>query len=206
LAKYTGSKCKICSKYSLRLYLKGDKCYSDKCPLAKEDSTRRSRRRQISEYGRHLREKQKIKFMFNITERQMRKTFETASRKKGLKGENFLKMLMMRLDHVFYKLGFASSLMQARQIINHRYVKVNGRICNIPSRILSIGDEISLTEKGKKLKAVQAALEHTDIRPVPDWLRRKDGEFSGEIVRELNSDDVLQLGVDSRLIVEFYSR
>jgi len=205
LAKYTGSKCKICRRYSLRLYLKGDKCYSDKCPLAKEKPAGKLRK-QVSEYGRHLLEKQKVKFMFNITERQMRKTFKSASRKKGLKGENFLKMLMMRLDHVLYKLGFASSLMQARQIINHRFVKVNGRVCNIPSRILSVGDEISLTEKAKKLKAVQEALQHTDIRPVPDWLRRKNGEFSGEIVRELNSDDVLQLGVDSRLIVEFYSR
>jgi len=206
LARNIGSKCKICKKYRERLYLKGDRCYSDKCPISDLKEVRTGGRKQLSEYGRHLLEKQKARIMFGLKERQMKNTFVKASRRKGLKGENFLKALCCRLDNVVCRLGLAAGLPQARQMISHRFVKVNGRVCNIPSRTVKIGDEVSLTEKGKKLEIVKKALEHLDVRAVPDWLSLDKQNFVGRISRELNSEDLAQLAIDHRLIVEFYSR
>ncbi len=205
MARNLDAKCKICKKYHQKLYLKGDRCYSDKCPISKQKEIR-GQRRQISEYGRHLLEKQKTRLMFGLKERQMKNTFVKASRKKGLKGENFLKALSCRLDNVVFRLGLASGLAQARQIISHRFVKVNGKVCNIPSRTVKIGDEISLTEKGKKLDIVKKSLEHLESRSIPDWLSLDRANFSGKLSRELNSEDIVQLAIDHRLLVEFYSR
>ncbi|PIU18038.1 MAG: 30S ribosomal protein S4 [Elusimicrobia bacterium CG08_land_8_20_14_0_20_44_26] len=205
MARYTGPKCKLCEKYEERLYLKGDRCYSDKCPMSKT-SARKSFRKQKSEYAKHLSEKQKLRILFGIGERQMKKIFKTVSRKKGLKGQNFLKALCMRMDNVVYRLGFASSLQQARQLVGHGFVLANGRVCDISSRELKIGEAVALSESGKKLEAVKKSLEHTDVRVIPEWLKMEKEKFAGEIARELNSEDLEQLGVDQRLIVEFYSR
>ncbi|MFH1957086.1 MAG: 30S ribosomal protein S4 [bacterium] len=206
MARYTGSKCKICRKYKERLYLKGDRCFSDKCPLSREQKKTRDFRRKESEYAKHLKEKQKARAIFGIRERQQRKTFETAARKKGLKGENLLKALCLRLDNIVYRSGFASSLQEARQIVGHRFVKLNARVCNIPSREVRVGDAISLTDKGKKLASVKNAFGHTDVRVIPDWLKLEKENFSGSVVRDLNSEDLDQLSINHRLIVEFYSR
>jgi len=206
LARYTGPKCKICKKYKERLYLKGDRCYSDKCNLTQEQKRTRGFRRKESEYAKHLKEKQKARALFGISEKQMRKTFEKAARKKGLKGENLFKALCFRLDNVVYRCGFASSLQTSRQSVGHRFIKLNARVCNIPSREVKVGDVVSLTDKGKKLASVKNAFEHTDVRIVPDWLKLEKENFSGSVVRDLNSEDLEQLSINHRLIVEFYSR
>jgi len=206
LARYTGAKCKICRKYKERLYLKGDRCFSDKCPASREQKKTRVFGRKESEYAKHLKEKQKVRTIFGLRERQQRRTFETAARKKGLKGENLLKALCLRLDNIVYRAGFASSLQEARQIVGHRFVKLNARVCNIPSREVGVGDAVSLTDKGKKLASVKNALEHTDVRVIPDWLRIEKENFSGSVARDLNSEDLDQLSINHQLIVEFYSR
>lgn len=210
MSKYTGPKCKLCKKYGEKLYLKGDRCWSDKCPAGKEAPVgkggTKTFRKQKSEYAIHLQEKQKSRILFGLGEKQLRKVFNDVSRKKGIKGENLLSALSRRLDNVIYRLTMTSSLPQARQIVGHRFVKVNGRVCNIPSRELKTGDKISFTEKGKKIDSVKKSLEHSGSKNIPDWLKLEKDMMTGTIDRDITSEDLIQAGIDHRLIVEFYSR
>jgi len=209
MSRYTGPKCKLCKKYAEKLYLKGDRCWTtDKCPMARESTGGGQKvfRRQKSEYAKHLKEKQKSRILFGIGERQLRKVFRDISRKKGIKGENLLSALSRRLDNVVYRLTMTSSLPQARQIVGHRFVKVNGRLCNIPSRELKTGDKITFTEKGKKIEAVKKSLEHSGSKGMPDWLKLEKETMTGTVERDITSEDLIQAGIDHRLIVEFYSR
>ncbi|MBA3066565.1 30S ribosomal protein S4 [bacterium] len=210
MSRYTGPKCKLCKKYGEKLYLKGDRCWTaEKCPMARESTSGggvKTFRRQKSEYAKHLKEKQKSRILFGVGEAQLRKVFHTISRKKGIKGENLLSALSRRLDNVVYRLNMAASLPQARQIVGHRFMKVNGRVCNIPSRELGTGDKIALTEKGKKIESVKKSLEHSASKNIPDWLKLEKDMMTGTVARDITSEDLVQAGIDHRLIVEFYSR
>jgi len=209
MAKYTGPKCKLCKKYGEKLYLKGDRCWSVKCPVGKETPGARGTktfRKQKSEYAVHLQEKQKSRILFGLGERQLRKVFKDVSRKKGIKGENLLSALSRRLDNVVYRLTITSSLPQARQLVGHRFVKVNGRVCNIPSRELKTGDKVTLTDSGRKIDSVKKSVELSASKNMPDWLKLDKETITGTIDRDITSEDLIQAGIEHRLIVEFYSR
>ncbi len=162
-------------------------------------------RRKTSEYGLQLREKQKVRRIYGILEKQFRKYFGIAERQKGITGENLLRLLEQRLDNVIYRLGLASSRSEARQFVRHRHFRVNGRRVNIPSLQVRVGDEISVNEKSRKVERIKAALEAIDRRGLPAWLELDRNSFTGS-VKQLPSREDIQLDVNERLIVELYSK
>lgn len=208
MARYTDSVCKLCRRERQKLFLKGQKCYSEKCPIEERNYAPGqhglSRRTKISEYGVQLREKQKIKRSYGLLETQFRNYFEKANKQKGRTGENLIKLLERRLDNVVYRLGFASSRKQARQLIRHRHITVNNILVDIPAYLLRAGDVIQVKEKSKKLDAI-----HNSLKRVKDntyaWLSVDKATLSGTFVQVPERADV-PLNANEQLVVELYSK
>ncbi len=208
MARYNGPACRICRRQGDKLMLKGAKCFTPKCPL----ETRRTppgqhgtSRRKVSEYGLQLKEKQRARYIYGVLERQFKKHYAEAERRPGLTGENLLQILEMRLDNVVYRLGFADSRRQARQIVQHGHIAVNGRRTNIPSYEVKVGDVISWEETSKKLALFQMVVKELGSRPVPSWLELDRDAVKGRVIAKPTRADI-ESTIDERLIVEFYSR
>lgn len=199
----------MCRRENARLFLKGDRCYSEKCAIDRRNyppGQHGQLRPKFSEYGVQLREKQKVKRVYGLMEDQFRSYFHRADRMKGITGENLLQLLERRLDNVAYRLGFASSRNEARQLVRHGHVVVNGRKVNVPSYLTRTGDVVEVRDGSRKLTRVQAALESVVRRGVPSWLELDRDAFRGK-VRELpKRDDLSTPEIHERLIVELYSK
>jgi len=208
MARYTDSVCKLCRREKQKLFLKGQKCYTEKCPVESRNyppgQHGLSRRAKISEYGVQLREKQKIKRMYGLLETQFRNYFEKAISQKGITGENLIKILERRLDNVVFRFGFAASRNQARQLIKHRHFSVNDRLVDIPSFLVSEGDVIKVRDKSKKLDAI-----HNSLKRVKDstyiWLSIDKASLSGTFIQVPERADV-PLNANEQLVVELYSK
>ena len=208
MARYTDEQCRICRREGQKLFLKGSRCYSDKCSISRRNyapGQHGQKRAKLSEYGTQLREKQKTKMYYGVGEKQFRKYFEMASNKKGITGEELLTILESRLDNVVYRLGFASSRAQARQFVNHSQFDVNGKKCDIPSYLVKPGDVISVREIKKDNATIKANVEENASRPTPDWLERDLDNLTGKVVRLASREDI-DLPVEEHLIVELYSK
>ena len=209
MARYTDSVCRQCRRENLKLFLKGDRCYSDKCAFDRrtyppgQHGERRGRK--PSDYGVQLREKQKVKRMYGLSEKQFHLFFNKAERQKGITGTNLLVMLERRLDNVFYRLGFASSRAQARQFVRHRHVLVNGKRVDIPSFIVKISDTVEVREKSKKIQAFQDSLDAVVRRGVPQWLELEKDSMKG-MVKNFPIREDLTMPIQEQLIVELYSK
>ncbi|MBK7972026.1 MAG: 30S ribosomal protein S4 [Deltaproteobacteria bacterium] len=209
MARYRGSVCRLCRRENARLFLKGDRCYSEKCAIDRRNyppGQHGQLRPKFSEYGVQLREKQKVKRIYGLMEDQFRSYFHRADRMKGITGENLLQLLERRLDNVAYRLGFASSRNEARQLVRHGHLVVNGRKVNVPSYLTRTGDVVEVRGGSQKLTRVQAALESVVRRGVPSWLELERDAFRGR-VRELpKRDDLSTPEIHERLVVELYSK
>lgn len=208
MARYTGPVCRLCRREGLKLFLKGDRCYTAKCPVAKAKSAPGQHgqgRRKLSEYGLQLREKQKARRYYGVLESQFAKYFEMASKRPGITGENLLSILESRLDNVVYRLGFALSRPEARQLVNHGHFRVNGRKVNIPSFLVKPGDIISISEKAKTLPKFEAVLENTEGKVIPKWLELDRENASAKVLALAERDDI-DLQVQETFIVELYSK
>jgi len=209
LARYTDSVCRQCRRENLKLFLKGDRCYSDKCAFDRrayapgQHGERRGRK--PSDYGIQLREKQKVKRMYGLSEKQFHLFFNKAERQKGITGTNLLVMLERRIDNVVYRLGFASSRAQARQFVRHRHLLVNGKRVDIPSFVVKIGDTIEIREKSKKIQALQDSLDAVVRRGVPQWLDLEKDNMKG-MVKNFPIREDLTMPIQEQLIVELYSK
>jgi small subunit ribosomal protein S4 len=208
MARYTGPSCKLCRREKQKLFLKGTKCLSEKCPLEEKNYAPGqhglSRRAKFSEYGVQLREKQKVKRIYGLIETQFHNYFEEAARQKGITGSNLIKILERRLDNVVYRLGFAPSRKSARQLVLHRHFLVNGRIVDIPSYILRPGDIVTVRDKSKKLDAIHNSLRRTKDS-VYNWLTVDKATLSGTFLQVPEREDV-PLNANEQLIVELYSK
>ena len=208
MARYTGSVCKLCRREGEKLYLKGARCYSDKCSFDRRPyapGEQGQGRRKTSEYGLQLREKQKVRKMYGIMEKQFRNYFEEAERMRGVTGENFLRLLERRLDNVVYRLGFASSRNEARQFVLHGHILVNGRKVDIPSYRVDEGDEISVKDSSRKNDRFKEIMEfNAEITP-PSWLSADLEKAEGNVVSMPEREDI-DHPIEEHLIVEFYSR
>ena len=206
MARYTGPVCRLCRREGIKLYLKGDRCYTNKCAVERRPyapGQHGQGRRKLSEYGLQLREKQKVRRIYGVNEKQFRRYFAEAERQKGVTGEILMRLLERRLDNVVYRLGFAASRPQARQIVLHGHVQVNGKKVNIPSYLVDIGDEVEIREKSKNLQMFQEAKEAA--RSVPQWLEVDSDQLKGKVVSFPSMED-LDIPVGAHLIVELYSR
>lgn len=208
MARYTGSSCKLCRREKQKLFLKGSKCYSEKCPLEKRNYAPGqhglSRRTKFSEYGVQLREKQKVKRIYGLQETQFHNYFEKATRQKGITGANLIKLLERRLDNAVFRLGFAPSRKAARQLVLHRHFMVNGHLVDIPSFLLAPGDVVTVKEKSKKLDAIHNSLRRTKDN-VYNWLSIDKATLSGTFLNIPEREDI-PLQANEQLIVELYSK
>jgi len=208
MARYTGSVCRLCRREGLQLFLKGERCFKDKCAVKRRayaPGQHGKRRIKLQGYGLQLREKQKVKRIYGVLERQFRLYFERASRKKGVTGENMLQLLERRLDNVVYRLGFAASRSQARQLVSHGHFSVAGRKVDVPSFKVVKGDVVELREGSRKNALVQANLDTAQGRGIPPWLELDGSAFKGRVVDLPRRDDI-QLPITESLIVELYSK
>lgn len=211
MARYTGPVCKLCRREGQKLFLKGTKCFTDKCPVERrayapgQHGQSMSRRRKTSEYALQLREKQKVKRIYGVAERPFRNMFEKAARQPGVTGENLLVGLESRLDNILYRMGFGSSRKEARQLVKHRHVQVNGRTVNVPSYQVQPGDEIRMAPKSKDILPVQVALESKTKPSQVGWLAVDEGSRTGRMVERPSRADI-PLAVQEQLIVELYSK
>ena len=208
MARYTDEQCRICRREGQKLFLKGSRCYSDKCSISRRNyapGQHGQKRAKLSEYGTQLIEKQKTKSYYGVGEKQFRGYFEMASNKKGITGENLLQILESRLANVVYRLGFGASRAQARQLVNHGQFAVNGQRVDIPSYLVKAGDVITVRENKKENGAIKANIEANSARPVPAWLELNNETLSGKVVRLASREDV-DIPVEEHLIVELYSK
>lgn len=209
MARYTGAVCRLCRREGTKLFLKGTKCTSERCPIEKRNFAPgqhgKDRKAKIVGYGLQLHEKQKAKRMYFTLEGQFREYYEKASRAQGVTGELLIQQLERRLDNVAFRLGFASSRRQARQIVRHGHVTVNGRKVNIPSFQVNVGDEIALRDAAKKFVVVEQAVQLAQSNPVPTWLEVNFETMTGRILSLPARKDV-NLPVNEQLIVELYSK
>ncbi|MGH8056728.1 MAG: 30S ribosomal protein S4 [Candidatus Entotheonellia bacterium] len=208
MARYTGPVCRLCRREGMKLFLKGERCYTEKCAISRRNyapGQHGQRRPKPSEYGLQLREKQKVKRIYGILEQQFRNYFAKAEQRKGITGETLLLSLERRLDSVVYRLGLASSRAQARQLVRQGHFLVNSRKVNIPSYLTNAGDVIQVRERSQTLEPIKASLETVEQRGIPTWLELEKAEFKG-IVRQLPSRDQITLPIQEQLIVELYSK
>ena len=192
----------------MKLFLKGDRCYSDKCAFERRSyppGQHGQRRTKLSDYGLQLREKQKVKRVYGLLERQFRKYFDKADSQKGATGHNLLRRMEIRLDNTVYRLGFVDSRKEARQLVLHRHFLVNGKPVNIPNTILRVGDEVSVKPKSQKAVPILRSMENVKKREVPDWLELNQAEFKGKI-KYLPERTQVTLPIEENLVVELYSR
>ncbi len=208
MARYTDAVCRLCRREGMKLFLKGERCYSEKCAVTRRPTPPGQHgkgRRKPSEYGVQLREKQKARRYYGVLESQFRKYFEMAEKKQGITGENLLKILESRLDNVVYRLGFAMSRPEARQLVNHGHFTVNGIKVDIPSYLVSEGDVVALRQKSKSSEKLKVVLEANSAKPIPAWLDL-DRENSIGKVLNLPTRDQVDLPLQETLIVELYSK
>jgi len=208
LSRYTGSKCRICRREGTKVFLKGDRCYTDKCSFERRPyppGQHGRRRKKSSDYAVQLREKQKVRRMYGLQESQFHKYFQKAEARKGVTGTNLLKFLEMRLDNVVYRLGFANSRDQARQLVKHGHFVKNGKKVDIPSLQVKVGDEIQVKEKSRKIPIIQEAQEVLDRRGYPDWMEIDSENYKGTIKAEPQREDIT-FPINEHLIVELYSK
>ena len=208
MARYKDEQCRICRREGQKLFLKGTRCYSDKCSVTRRNyapGEHGQGRKKISEYGTQLREKQKTKAYYGVGERQFRKYFEMASNKKGITGTILLQILESRLDNVVYRLGFGTSRAQARQLVTHGNIQVNGKKVDIASYLVKPGDEVAIREIRKDHPVVKANIEAGAVRPIPEWLKLEAEKLSGKVIRLANREEI-DLPVEEHLIVELYSK
>ena len=208
MARYKDEQCRICRREGQKLFLKGSRCYSDKCSITRRNyapGQNGQKKSKISEYGTQLREKQKTKAFYGVGEKQFRRYFDMASTSKGKTGEVLLQILESRLDNVVYRLGFASSRAQARMLVTHGAFEVNGQKVDIPSYLVKAGDVIAVREIRKDNGTIKNNIEENASRPVPEWLEKDAEKLSGKVVRLAAREDI-DLPVEEHLIVELYSK
>ena len=208
MARYRESVCRLCRREGMKLFLKGDRCFTNKCAIERRNfppGQHGKRRSKILGYGIQLREKQKLKRFYGVLEGQFRLTFEAAERMRGITGENLLSLLERRLDNVVHRLGFSGSRAQARQLVRHGHVRVNGKKVNIPSYVVGAGAVVSVKEKSKTNPLIAGAVETAKGRGIPAWLELNASEFQGKVVTLPKREDVA-LQVNEKLIVELYSK
>jgi len=212
MARYIGPSCKLCRREGVKLYLKGDKCYTEKCPFERRSyppgqhgKDASFRRRKLSDYAVQLREKQKARRIYGVLERQFRRYFHEAERRSGLTGENLLAVLESRLDNVVYRLGLADSRAHARQLVSHGHFAVNGRKTNIPSFLVSVNDVIAVRSESRRNKFFKERKELLGKREVPAWLSLNEDALDARILAWPTRQEI-DVPVEEQLIVEFYSR
>ncbi len=209
MGRYTGPVCKLCRREGMKLYLKGEKCYSDKCPYDRRPyppGQHGRRRAKLTQYAKQLRAKQAMKRMYGVMERQFRRYFERAQKMRGDTRENLVKLVESRLDNVVYRLGFAMSRNQARQLVNHGHFLVNGKKVDIPSYLLRPGDVVEVREKSRSLEPIKNAIEFNSGRDIMPWLETDYDNFKGTYLRYPSLAEVRDLPVNVQDIIEFYSR
>lgn len=208
MARYRGSSCRLCRGEGVKLFLKGDRCYSDKCAFERRGyapGDHGQMRRKKSDYGIQLREKQKLKRMFGLLEKQFKGYFEKGERQKGVSGTNLLLLLEKRLDNMVYRIGFANSRNEARQLVRHSHFLVNGEKVNIPSYQVKVGDAIQVREKSRKTGSILEAMDTVARRGIPQWIEFDKDGFQGTL-KALPSREELTMPVQEQLVVEFYSK
>ena len=208
MARYKDEQCRICRREGQKLFLKGARCYSDKCSVTRRNyapGQHGQKRTKLSEYGTQLREKQKTRSFYGVGEKQFRKYFEMASNKKGITGTVLLQILESRLDNVIYRLGLGASRPQARQIVTHGNIEVNGIKTDIASYLVKPGDVIAVRESKKDNTVIKANVEAGAARPVPEWLELDSQNLSAKVLRVVNREEI-DLPVEEHLIVELYSK
>jgi len=208
MARYIGPVCRLCRREGQKLYLKGERCFSPKCAVDRRPyapGQHGQNRKKLSEYGLQLREKQKAKRIYGVLETQFANYFEEADRIPGITGENLLRLLELRLDNVIYRLGYGRSRTEARQVVRHNHVLVNGKRVNIPSYQVKVGDVIEIKEDSKSMQRFKDIVETTASRLVPEWLEDDKDNLSGKIVSVPNRDQI-DVEIQETLIVELYSK
>ncbi|MBS1850043.1 MAG: 30S ribosomal protein S4 [Acidobacteria bacterium] len=209
MARYTDAVCRLCRREGIKLFLKGPKCFSDKCPIEKRNFAPgqhgKDRKTKVVGYGLQLREKQKTKRIYFTQEGQFRNYFEKAAASQGVTGEVLLQQLERRLDNVVFRLGFGISRRQARQLVRHGHVSVNGRKVNIPSYQVNVGEEIAVRDNSKKLVILEPAKEFASHQTAPNWLEIDRDNFKGKVLALPKREDI-QLPINEQLIVELYSK
>lgn len=208
MARYTESVCRLCRRENLKLFLKGERCYTDKCAIERRNyppGEHGQARPKFSEYSIQLREKQKVKRIYGLLENQFRRTFAAAARTKGITGEALLVLLERRLDNVAYRLGFATSRAEARSLVRHGHVLVNGRKINIPSYAVRVGDMVSVKERSRQMGRVLTAMEAAQRRGIPEWADVDRDAFTGRI-KLLPARSDITMPINEKLIVELYSK
>lgn len=206
MARYTESTCKLCRREGMKLFLKGDKCYTEKCPFARRPyapGQHGQNKKKLTNYGAQLREKQKLRRYYGVLERQFERYFEEAERMKGITGDNLLQLLERRLDNVVYRLSIASSRAQARQFVSHGHILVNGKKVDIPSYLVKAGDVISVKDSSKSLDVIKNNVEASTN--IPDWLDFNRDSLEGKVL-SLPTREHIDLPIEEHLIVELYSR
>ncbi len=208
MARYTGAVCRQCRREGKKLFLKGERCYSEKCSVGIRSyapGQHGQGRKKASEYGLQLRAKQTARRFYGVQESQFRHYFEIAERKQGVTGDNLLKILESRLDNVVYRVGFASSRAEARQLVGHGHFEVNGHRVDIASYLLKAGDEIVICEKSRQSDKFKAVIEANSAKPVPEWINVDRDNFKATVIN-LPTREQIEAPVEEQLIVEFYSR
>lgn len=208
MARYTDAVCRLCRREGTKLFLKGERCYSDKCSVTRRayaPGQHGQSRKKVSEYGTQMREKQKTRRYYGILESQFEGYFNQAERQKGMTGENLLRICESRLDNVIYRLGLATSRAEARQLVVHGHYTVNGKRVDIPSYQVSEGEVIAVCEKSKQSDKIKAIVETCGARPVPMWLEMNKEKLEAKVVRMPNREDI-DLDIQELLIVEYYSK
>ena len=209
MARYTGPVCRLCRREDAKLFLKGERCYTDKCGFERRayapGQHGQARKRKMSNYGEQMREKQKVKRIYGIAERQFRGYYYKAARMKGVTGENLLVLLERRLDNIVYRFGFASDHAEARQLVRHGHFAVNGKRVNIPSYLVRSGDVVTVGERSKKIKRIEESLASVERRGVPSWLELNKEAFSGK-VKAMPAREDFTMPIREQLIVELYSK
>ena len=209
MARDRGAVCRYCRRENSKLFLKGERCFTDKCAFERRGyppgQHGQMRGRKISDYGTQLREKQKVKRMYGLLEKQFRVYFQKAFRKEGITGDNLLFLLESRLDNVVFRLSFANTRAEARQLVRHKHVLVNGRTVNIPSFQVKPGDKVEVREKSRKMQRITEALEAMNRRGVPPWLELDGDQLAGTLKSTPSRDDISR-DIDENLIVAFYTR
>ncbi|MEZ4392129.1 MAG: 30S ribosomal protein S4 [Polyangiales bacterium] len=208
MARYIGPVCKLCRREGAKLFLKGDRCYTEKCAYDRRPyppGQHGQARIKFTEYGLRLREKQKVRRVYGVLERQFRKYFSEADRTKGVTGENLLALLERRLDNVAFRLGFAATRSEARQLVLHQHVTVNGKRVNVPSYVVRVGDKIAVREKSREIARVKESVTGAERRGALTWLELDKANFTGT-VKTLPVREEVGLDIKEQLIVEFYSR
>jgi len=208
LARYTDARCRLCRRERMKLFLKGDRCYTEKCAVERRNyppGQHTHTRGKFSDYGVQLREKQKVKRIYGLLEKQFRGYFEKSERQRGITGTNLLVFLERRLDNVVFRLGFATSRSQARQLVRHNHILVNGRRVDIPSYLVKVGDTIQVTEPSRQLGMIKDALEATARQGWPAWMEVIAEEFRGRVIMFPTREDIA-FPIQEHLIVELYSK